>query len=222
MRSVASRISLTVVMLVVGILIVAQLRTQRHLRVATYDRDEQATLLSELVDANRRLRAEITSLTAQQAAYKTDSRGAVLEDLVDEINRVRMLNGMVEVSGPGVEVLIDAPLNALDLQDVVNELRNAGAEAISLNGERLVSYSVFAIQEKGGVMLGGKPIQRPYRLQAIGDPDTIETALLRPGGLLMLLQRTYPNLIVQTARHSRLVLGVHRPRRALEYAEPIE
>jgi uncharacterized protein YlxW (UPF0749 family) len=119
-------------------------------------------------------------------------------------------------------VLVDGPLSALDLQDLVNEIRNAGAEAISLNGERLVVYSVFVIEEKGGVMVGTKSIQRPYLFQAIGDPDTIETALLRPGGVVALLRRTYPNLTVQTAQHTHLVLGVHRPRRALQYVQAIE
>ena len=83
----------TIVMLVAGILIVAQLRTQRRLRVVAYSHDEQATLLSELVDANRRLRTEIESLTSQQAAYETDNRGAVMEDLVNEGN-VGLMNAV--------------------------------------------------------------------------------------------------------------------------------
>jgi uncharacterized protein YlxW (UPF0749 family) len=217
-----SRVCMTVLLLGIGVLTVAQLRAQRYLRVVTYDRDEQAVLLSELVDANRRLRAEIDLLTAQKDAYAEENRGAILEELVAELNRVRVLNGTIEVSGPGVELLLDGPLSALDLLDVVNELRNAGAEALALNGHRLVVNSVFVVEDRGLVVVDGHPVRRPYRLEAIGDPDTVETALLRPGGLLSLFRRVYPNLVAQSMQHARLVLGVHRPHRAFEYAEPIE
>jgi uncharacterized protein YlxW (UPF0749 family) len=209
-------------MLIVGVLMVAQLRVQRRLRVADYDRDEQVVLLSELVDANRRLRAEIDLLTAQQSAYGDENRGAILEDLVAELNRVRMLNGAIEVSGPGIELLIDGPVSALDLQDVVNELRNAGAEALALNGHRLVGSSVFVVEDRGLVVVDGQPVQRPYRFEAIGDPGTMETALLRPGGLVSLFERMYSNPVVQSTQRTRLVLGVHRPRLAFEYAVPVD
>lgn len=221
-RSLFSQISLAGFLLITGVLVVAQLRTQRHLRVVTYDRDEQAILLSELVEANRRLRDEVELLNTQLVSYQEENRGAVLEDLVAELNRVRVLNGMVEVSGPGIELLIDGPVSALDLQDLVNEVRNAGAEAISLNDQRIVINSVFMVGEKGTILLDGQSLRRPYRMQAIGDPDTIEGALLRPGGLVQLLKHQYPNIFVQSLRQTNLVLGVHRPQVALEYAQPFE
>jgi uncharacterized protein YlxW (UPF0749 family) len=221
-RSVGSRIFLTVLTLLLGLAIVAQFRARGRVQVATSDREEQALLLSELVDANRSLRTEIESLRAQQAAYESDNRGAGLEELVAELNRVRVLNGMVEVSGPGVELLVDGPLSALDLQDLINELRNAGAEAIALNGHRLVVSSVLVAEDKGRIVVDGQPISRPYRFQAIGDPDTIETALLRPGGVVLLFRRAYPNLIVQSTQHSKLVLGVRRSQVAFQYAQPVE
>jgi len=216
------RIGLTLLLLVTGMLIVAQMRTQRHLRVVSYDRDEQAILISELVDANRRLREEIESLESEQAALQSVGRGTALEEVVSELNRVRVLNGLVEVSGPGIEVIIDGPLSPLDLQDLMNESRNAGAEALALNDQRIVVNSVFVAGERGGIILDGQMIRRPYRLQAIGDPDTMETALLRPGGLISLLQRAYPNLIVSSTRQSRIVLGIYRNPLPVRYAGPIE
>lgn len=216
------RLGLTLLLFVAGTLIVAQIRAQRHLRVVSHDRDEQAILLSELVDANRRLREEIESLEAEVAAQQSTARGAALEEVVSELNRVRVLNGLVEVSGPGVELVIDGPLSPLDLQDLVNEFRNAGAEALALNGHRIVVSSVFVAGERGMVLLDGQEIRRPYRLQAIGDPDVMETALLRPGGLVSMLQRAYPNLVVSSAPRSRLVLSVYRRPLQVQYAQPIE
>jgi uncharacterized protein YlxW (UPF0749 family) len=217
-----SRLGLTVLLLIIGTLIVAQMRAQRHLRGVSYDRDEQAILLSELVDANQRLRQEIASIETELAAQEGTDRGTALEEVVSELNRVRVLNGMVEVSGPGVELIVDGPLSPLDLQDLVNEFRNAGAEALAVNGHRIVVNSVFVAGERGGVTIDGQAIRRPFRLQAIGDPDTIETAMMRPGGLVSMLQRTYPNLVVTCTPQSRLVLSVCRQPLAVQHAQPIE
>ena len=221
-RSLFSQVFLTFLLLVVGVLIAVQLRVQRRLRVTSVDQDEQAVLLSELVDANSSLRAEIESLKAQREAYAHESRGAVLEELVAELNRGKAINGMVEVSGPGVELLVDGPLTALDLQDLINELRNAGAEATALNGHRWVLNSVLVVNDKEEMTMNGHSIHRPYQVRAIGDSDTMETALRRPGGVISLFRRTYSNLVVQITQHPRLVLGVHRPQLAFQYAKPVE
>lgn len=221
-RDGLSLLLMTVLMFLLGIMIIAQFRAAGRLRPASGTGDKQAILLSALADANSRLRAEVAALTAQEAEHERDRGTAGLEELVAELNRVRVLNGVVEVSGPGIELLLDGPLNALDLQDVVNELRNAGAEALALNGRRLVVYSVIAVDATGQVLLDGQPIARPYQFMVIGDPGTVETAVRRSGGLLSLLERTYPNLIVRTVQHGKVVLGIQRTQSPLQYAQPIE
>lgn len=244
-RRIISRIPLAALALLLGIAILAQFRAHGRTLDVGSDREAQALLLSELVEANGRLRTEIEFLESQLAVYQADERGAGMQGLVDELNRVKVLNGLIEVSGPGIELLIDGPLSALDLQDLVNELRNAGAEAISLNGHRLVVSSVVTVETKGALadtarpadtersastgrsVVDGHSVARPYLFQAIGDPQTLESALLRPGGLLVLQRRNYPNLVVTTTRHPRLVLGIHRPQNVqrnpsgFQYAQPM-
>lgn len=209
-RSVLSQLFLSVLLLIVGIVIAAQIRTQSRTRTVTFAPNEQVVLLSALVTANRNLRNEISTLEEQLSNYQNENRGTVLEELVDELNWVKVVNGAVEVSGQGIELTLDGPLTALDMQDVVNELRNSGAEAISVNDQRLVIHSTLVIDSAKQLLVDDQPIVRPYRFQAIGDPSTMETALLRPGGVLDLLQSAYPSLIVQIKKHSRLVLPVHR------------
>jgi len=216
-----SRLCLAAVLLGLGVATVAQLRTQRNLQKTRYDQDEQVVLLSELVDANQRLRGEIAALSGQQTASEAERPGTVLEELVADLNRVRMLNGVAEVTGAGIEVVLDGPLNALDLQDILNELRNAGAEAIALNGLRLMVDSAFDVGQGGELGVGGQVVRRPYQVQAIGDPQTMEAALLRRGGLLSLLERSYPALSVQVVQRNQLVLDVSRTPVTLQYAEPV-
>ena len=210
-RRLISRIPLAVLALLLGVGVLAQFRAQGRTRIVSSDAEAQALLLSELVKASVVLRTEIELLESQLAVYQADERGVGMQGLVSELNRVKVLNGLIEVSGPGIELLIDGPLSALDLQDLVNELRNAGAEAISLNGHRLVVSSVIAVESVGSLVVDGHPVTRPYLFQAIGDPQTLEAALLRPGGLLLIQRRSYPNLVVTTTQHKRLVLGVYRP-----------
>lgn len=213
---------MTVLTLVLGVMIVAQFRAGGRVRAAASTRDEQVLLLSEVADANLGLRTEIEALRAQEEA-SAGSEGVVgLEQLVAELNRIKVFNGMVEVSGPGVELVLDGPLNALDLQDAINELRNAGAEAASLNGHRLVVNSTVIVNDKGAIVLDGQVIRRPYRFLAVGDPETLRTAVLRSGGLVELLRRSYPSLGVDTVEHSRVVLGVHRPALGFQFAQPVE
>ena len=213
---------MTILALLLGVAILAQFRAHRRVRVVASDREAQILLLTELVEANADLRAEVRSLESQVVTYGNDSRGAALQRLVDELNRVRVLNGLVEVSGPGLELRLDGPLSSLDLQDLVNELRNAGGEAISLNGHRLVATSAVTVETEGQLMVDGHSISRPYIFQAIGDPDTLESALLRPGGLVDLQRRGYPTLSITSTPQTRLVLGIHRPQSALVYARPVD
>jgi len=218
-RGLISRLWVAAVLLGLGVATIAQLRGQRNLQKTLYSEDEQVVLLGQLVDANHRLRAEISALSTQQAAYDAERQGTVLEKLVADLNQVRMLNGAAVVAGPGIELVLDGPLNALDLQDTLNELRNAGAEAIALNGVRLTASSVLDVASSGELRLGDQIVSRPYRLQAIGDPQTIEAALLRRGGILAVLERSYPALSTQITQRERLVLDVSRAPATLQYAE---
>ena len=149
-HSPSSRIPIAALALLLGIGILVQFRVQGRTLVVASDHEAQALLLSEMVEASGRLRAEIESLEAQLAVYQADGRGVGMQGLVAELNRVKVLNGLIEVSGPGVELLVDGPLSALDVQDMANELRNAGAEAISLNGHRLVATSIVVTAETKG------------------------------------------------------------------------
>jgi len=142
--------------------------------------------------------------------YQDAGSSGMLETLVEELNRIKIVNGLVQVSGPGIKVRISGPLNALNVQDLVNELRNAGAEAIALNGERLVLWSAIAVDDQGWLTVDGVRTASPYLFHAIGDGETIETALLRSGGLIAVLEHSYNDLQVTINRSDKLVLPVHR------------
>jgi uncharacterized protein YlxW (UPF0749 family) len=141
---------------------------------------EQVKARNASVDADRRtvakLRAETSRLESEQVRNSQASTG-----LLAELNLLRMRSGTSAVRGPGVEITADDAKNAesdrervldIDLQKIVNGLWRAGAEAISINGQRLTVLS--AIRHGGeAITVNFQRLTRPYRILAIGDRDTL-------------------------------------------------
>jgi len=142
---------------------------------------------------------EIKNLRQQIEDQQKDMAQGIsrYESLRRELERMKIMAGLVPVKGPGVIVdLADSPkrvspeeeqnlymIHDSDIGDVVNELKAAGAEAISVNGQRIVALS--AIRCSGPIIeINGKAIPSPYEIRAIGDPDTLESALNLPMGIL--------------------------------------
>lgn len=128
------------------------------------------------VDADRRtiarLRSETNRLETELVRNSRDSAS-----ILTELDLLRMRAGTAAVHGPGVEIVVDDAPNAasssnrvldIDLQKIVNGLWRAGAEAISINGQRLTALS--PIRHGGqGITVNFRELTRPYRILAIGD-----------------------------------------------------
>lgn len=224
MKSHSAQLSLTIVCFVLGLLLVAQFRTQRIAgdSLLSTSNADQLAIIGSLVENNARLREEMEALEEQLNEYQQAAGRTVLETLVEELNKIKIINGLAEVSGPGVEISLDGPIGVLDLQDLINELRNAGAEALTINGERLTLYSVIVSAEDGTMTINGMKLLRPYILQAIGHPETMETALLRRGGLIATLERNYEGLSVSVTKRERMVLPVYKGVIEFAYASPVK
>lgn len=220
-RKHASQLLLTALCLSLGLLLVVQLRSQRNVRQAAGNA-EWEFVVTELIESNAQLRDEISTLQTQLAELQNLERGgAVLESLVDEVNHLRIANGLVEVSGPGVELEIRGPVSVLDLHDLINELRNAGAEALALNGHRIVASSAISTDGEH-VTVDGLPASVPYRLEAIGEAHTLEVALTRPGGLVDLLHQAPRGITIAVSRREKVTMLVCDQPMQFVYAEPVE
>ncbi|MBM3136254.1 MAG: DUF881 domain-containing protein, partial [Chloroflexi bacterium] len=134
-----TQIVLTIACIALGLLLASQYRAQQSRSTAVSlaaSGADQVAIISDLVENNASLRREIDALRRELASYQGAGEKSSLEAMVEELNRMRIVNGLLEVSGPGVEVQISGGLSALDLQDLINEMRNAGAEAVALNNRR--------------------------------------------------------------------------------------
>ncbi|MFG1908307.1 DUF881 domain-containing protein [Kribbella sp. NPDC048928] len=133
---------------------------------------------SQLADEVRRLQA---------SGLSNDSAGTALQQKLDDLE---LQTGAISVTGPGIKAVIDDAKNAddkegrlldVDLQQLVNGLWTAGAEAISVNGHRLTSLT--AIRGAGSaITVDYSSLTPPYTVLAIGDTATIPARFAQSSG----------------------------------------
>ncbi len=204
MNKLAAQLTIGAICLLLGVMLVVQFRSQKAARGdVPQSSTDQATYISQLYDSASDLRRQVDTLKSELAQYQKDDSGGKnnLDSLLRDLQNLRIANGEVEVVGPGVTVLVDGDVTLFELQDLVNELRNASAEGIAVNGVRVVTRSAIVADQNNHVMIDRQPLTRPYRLEAIGEPDTLVPALERKGGLIALLKAGDANLHIEVTRH---------------------
>ncbi len=196
-------------------------------------------------DRRRRLAALVVDRQGHASAIEREL--AVLRDraqalgagtgpavaLRNEIDRLSALAGTTALSGPGLSVVLaDSPLadqegspdfliQDVDLQLIVNELWNAGAEAIAVNGQRIVSTT--AVRSAGrAILINYKVLTSPYRVDAIGDGRGMRTRFerSRTADRFRTWAQVY-RLSMKIDLRKRLTIPAYAGRLRLEQAAPV-
>jgi uncharacterized protein YlxW (UPF0749 family) len=220
-RSRAGQALLTAVCLLFGVLLMVQFRTQTKIakNVQTESSADQAQIVSNLYDANLALRNEVATLSRQLEQQRDSGVSARIGEMTDDLEKLRVINGTSGAIGPGVELKIAADVRVEDVQDLINELRNAGAEAVALNGDRITARAAVR-SDRGSVVLNGRRVAMPYVFEVVGSPEILERALTRKGGLVSYLQNTYPEGQIDVRRADRLELAAAEVTTSFEIAQP--
>jgi uncharacterized protein YlxW (UPF0749 family) len=164
--------------LLVAIVATVQIRSQAEVErsFAGTDTASLAFLIDNLHRSNDSLLAETADLTQRRQTLLSGGDTAADQVLADEADRLRAAEGLVPVHGPGVVVVVNAVgLQALDLQDALNNLAAGGAEAIAVNDRRFV-VGVPIEQTSDGVTVGGVLVPAPWTISAIGDANRLAQA----------------------------------------------
>src|SRR5258707_14738139 len=157
-------IEIWLIALLVALVATVQIRSQVEVERSLVGTDSTtlAFLIDDLHRANNALSGETTELNRQKTALQSGGTSAADQELTAEANRLRAIEGLVPVHGPGIVMVVDASgLQALDLQDALNNLAVAGAEAIAVNALR-VEVGVPIVQVSGGVSIDGEVITAPW------------------------------------------------------------
>ena len=182
--------ALTATCVILGVIIGVQANTVKQQRMTTENQR-----LSEATIALNQMKAERDTLLEQNQALEKTLKEYQDGNLGGEMEQLMAFAGLTEISGTGVTVTMNDSsskgggdmnaylVHAEDILQVVNELYAAGAEAVSINGQRMVGGS--AISCAGSiVMVNGVRVAAPFEIKAVGEPSVLKAALHFPGGVV--------------------------------------
>lgn len=189
-------------------------------------------LLDSLQQREAALNTEVNDLqrTLAQLQASGSSDQAAIENAQARLAALSILIGTVPATGPGVTLTIvdSAPgVPAETLLDVVNELRNAGAEAMEIRGGGesqpsavRVGVDTWVVGNPGALVIDNVTMNPPYSVLAIGDPPTLAAAMTIPGGAMDSVERVGGAMEVQQA--DRVDVTALRQPKQRQYAQPVK
>jgi uncharacterized protein YlxW (UPF0749 family) len=197
MRPRASRAQLLAMLLcfVLGLAGFLAVKQNQSLGLASMRQSDLVSLLDNVTEKSTRLEDETRRLqaVADRLRSGSDKSAAALQAAQQRLELLGILAGTSPAVGPGIELTITDPrgqVSAAILLDTVQELRDAGAEAIQIGDVRVVASTSFVDGDgTGGVRVDGKAVPRPYVFVVIGDSQTLSAALGIPGGVLEMLKQ---------------------------------
>jgi uncharacterized protein YlxW (UPF0749 family) len=181
--------------------------------------------INNLSLASQRTEAEIARLEQTRDALRSDtrSRRTAVERAQQQADTLGIMAGTVPVVGQGVRVTVadeKGGVGSNQLLEGLEELRDAGAEAIELNNRvRVVAQSSLKDVD-GGVLVDGKVLRAPYVIEAIGSPHDLATALDFKGGFIDEVQRPDVDGRVETQETDKVEISTVVEPAAPQYAKP--
>jgi len=183
-RSLA--LPVTMVAIALGLLISVQAQTQKNVSAAEKISAERMTQMKSVLSNSQAQNTKLLEDHRVLLEKLDEARKKVGTDpqLLAQLVQLKMLEGTQAVEGPGIQISIDDrtkkapfPLSSDDIAKLINTLKFAGAEAISINGQRIVGSTAIVLSGSSTILVNIMPINRaegiPYELDAIGDQDTL-------------------------------------------------
>ena len=221
-RASRSQVLAGVLCAALGFALVVQVQQSASDQLSSARQEDLVRLLDEVTDRAQQLGDEVSGLEATRDELESGSGQArsALELAEQRAESEGILSGRLPAQGPGVRVTIQDPngaLKASQMFNVLEELRNAGAEVVELNGVRLVTSTWFE-DEGGAIVVDGTALSSPYEWTVVGDPETMDRALEIPGGALATVRTAGAE--ASTALEDEVKITAVAPPQEPEYAQP--
>ena len=187
-----AQVSLFAVALIIGLLLVGQLRSQaRPIELSSLSAQELSALIDQVSSRNTELSDGLDELNTQIRDYERASVEGQSDTVISEeaLLGIDAFGGLVGVEGQGIRIMAEGSFDPIAVNDVIHELRNAGAEAIAVDDIRITAQSV-AVLGTSAIEIDGVPIGPTFEITAIGSPDGLKAAIERPGGILSLYEQS--------------------------------
>jgi uncharacterized protein YlxW (UPF0749 family) len=194
---------------------------------AIAERQETVKLQAEIV----KVRAEKTRL--EETLAKGDGLAKTLNE---ELQKTKILAGLTEVQGPGIILVIQdskkgPPSNRMfekenyiihdyTIQQAINELNASGAEAISINGQRIIGRTPIRCVGPTAIVNDVRTAS-PFEIRAIGNPDTLWGGLNLPGGYMDVMFKAYDPAMARMERRKLIQVAGYTGTTDLRYAKAV-
>jgi uncharacterized protein YlxW (UPF0749 family) len=207
---------------ILGFALVVQLQQTQERGLAGLRQEDLVTVLDNLNQQNQRLQADQERLRQQIQDLSAGPNGSesAQQAAQHRLDQLAILAGTAPAAGPGIRLVITDPQHKVDaatLLDTVQELRDAGAEAMQLGSVRLGAES-FLIDQPTGVQVDTVTLGAPYTFLVIGPAQTLAAALDIPGGILESLRQL--GATGQVEALAKVEITALRPSRPAQYARP--
>lgn len=220
-RATRGKVVAALLALLLGFAMVTQVRQTRTSGLENLRQSDLVAVLGNVNNQSTRLQREANDLTRTRDGLRSGSGGAAQKAAQERLTTLGILAGTVAATGPGVRIVINDPAAAVgapNLLDAVQELRDAGAEAIQIGDVRVVASTWFGTDAQNNLVADGKVLRAPYTILAIGDPSTMATAMAIPGGVTETMQQLGAQPAV--TQQKQITVSALRPLEAARYAQP--
>ena len=221
---IESRAALAAIALLVGFLLAVQATRDPGLsRLAAESPEDLTRILADLSQEADALTDQVAALRVRLSRYRSSARTDELavRDARETLADLQVLAGVVPVQGPGLSITIEDPQRQVEwdaLLDLVQELRDAGAEAIAVGEHRVVASTWFGPAD-GGVTITGDELSAPYEITAIGPSEDLVEAMSLSGGPLTVFDARL-EVEIRMRTEDALTLPAADESPAFEHARP--
>lgn len=190
---IARNIAMMLVCLLLGVMLALQYKSVNYNQsLASFENMRLEELKNELITLQNQkssLQERLMELEEENQTYAKVKAGdsEAAQQIQNNLRKARIFAGLETVKGAGIIVTLDnyasIDVKDYDILNIVNELRATGAQAISVNDERIVAMT--EIREAGQyIMINGKQFKAPFTIKAIADPDDLDRSLTLIGGVV--------------------------------------
>ena len=218
-----TRILIFLVCIILGFMITMQLKSHNQHKTVAAQRAEELMVRLKEVQADR------DKLAKELDEYRAGRISGAAQKEMDEL---KARAGETELEGKGIIFTLDDSKQSVkagenknlyiihdeDLLRVVNELRSAGAEAISLNGQRLVASSEIRCVGPT-VLVNERRLAAPFVISAIGNPQTLESSLKLRGGVIENFK--FWGIKADVAQSDKVRIPAYKGNRTFEFAKMV-
>lgn len=211
---ISRNIALTSICIILGVMIAWQYKSVNYNQnVSSYQSKRSEELKDEIIslkDRNDQLRNRLKELEDENRIYKTYSEddSEIIANLNRKIEEAQTFAGLTAVKGKGVIITLDNNgimyVEDYDILNIINELRASGAQAISVNEERIAAMTEIRTAGKY-IMVNGIQMEAPFVIKAISDPNKLERSLTIIDGVIERLEN-WSQLKVNVKKADNIVI----------------